>query len=382
MDREEFIRHCLSQLSSLEQGLEGFSRLFHAVSENLTMQIRSLPVDGQATPRAEVDALRRELERLRSDAGSAAESEALRSRLETTERERQAMADKLVRVQGAEARAKEELETNRRLHAESVRSLEAEIEQQRQLAESANATAVDPTELEELEASFEKMRSDGITAWDRVHALEQELESATQALHSAQSDGISAWDRVLALEQELETLRSQPVQRSGSEEEISQLHRRLVEIEDENAALRSDLASRRAPVVRAASTVPSPALAEPPASASAPAAAMPSSSPGPSPARQTSPALPSVSAEPAAAAEPAEPSVSAEPAAAAEPAEPSVSAEPAAAAEPAVPAAEPRPSPAAPEASEDSATNAPAALPAPTTLSTGPGNTPPSADTE
>jgi predicted nucleic acid-binding Zn-ribbon protein len=292
MNREEFIRYCLSQLSSLEQGLEGFSRLFHAVSENLTMQIRSFPVDDAETTHAEVDGLRRELARLRSQGDVTAEVGALRSRLAASEQQRQAMVQQVNQLQDAEARARRDLETDHRQHAEKLSALDAEIERLRRLAETASASAADAQQLEQLEASFEQARSDGITAWDRVHGLEQELEATTQALHSAQSDGISAWDRVLALEQEVEGLRDQARTEVGPSDEVSQLHRRLVELEDENAGLRSDLASTRSLTIRpetpaAAATSVSPRASATPAT---PEPQTPPAATGLQPGPQTPPA--------------------------------------------------------------------------------------------
>lgn len=232
MDREEFIRYSLSQLDSLGQGLEGFSKLFHAVSANLSLQLAQFPAGENDV---QVETLRRDLERLRSQPTTQANSEAVQE----AERERAALAQQVESLQAAAARAQEEAAAG----AAALRRQIEELQQQR-----ANSTG--GHDFAKLEDDFESVRSDSITAWDRVHGLEQELQTVSAALDSAQSDGISAWDRVLELEQKIEQLgdaRDEAVvpSRDPWDEERSKLHRRMVELEDENASLRSDLALRR-----------------------------------------------------------------------------------------------------------------------------------------
>jgi hypothetical protein len=258
-DRSDLVRRSLEQLQSLEEGLSGVSKLFHLVAENLRQQmteIASLPqvegVDAVAV-RAELTASQAELASLRAVASERAVLEAEVTRL------REALANAAAstspgssdRSSAIAEAAVEELKKrlagvmaeNRRLQAaeavpkESAQELAAlrqELESLRAAGRAAADANANPAAFKQLEDDFERVRSDNITAWDKVHALEQEAEALKHALDSAQSDGISAWDRVFELEQERGAAPPQP-----QESPPAEIHQRLVEYEDEIASLRS-----------------------------------------------------------------------------------------------------------------------------------------------
>ena len=293
ISRGEVVANADRQLRSLDDGLEGFQKLFEAISANLRLQLAEFAqaAESEVAPgesprlKAELDEARRHIARLEPLAAQAAEVEALQGRVEAA-RQRAEEADRLeaelARVRSRQDELQRQVDEARRQGPELSRLRAAEVHLTQEVKELTQAKAQGPSadDLARVRADNDRLARDLSLAREQastVDALKAEVEQLRQAkddsgagalkeaFESARSDGITAWDRVYELEKQVLALTSAAAKGGAGEKadagsasgewvDRSTMHRRMVENEDEIATLRAALEAARASAGRGAQT--------------------------------------------------------------------------------------------------------------------------------